>query len=65
MVKCTFLALAGLAPLDAVELAEPLDLEATVAAPSQAMPDAFVPGGPACWTSKFENGVLTQERGVE
>lgn len=65
VVKCTFLALAGLAPLDDVELASPLDLDATVAAPSQSMPDAFQAGGPSCWQSKFENGVLTQQRGVE
>jgi penicillin-binding protein 2 len=65
VVKCAFLAIAGLTAMDPVELAEPLDLDATVAAPSQAMPDASLPGGPACWQSKLGNGVLTAERGTE
>jgi penicillin-binding protein 2 len=65
VVKCTFLALAGLAALDDVELVEPLDPESTVAAPSQHMPDAYNAGGPACWQSKFGSGVLTDERGAE
>lgn len=65
VVKCAFLALSGLALLDPVELAEPLNLDATVAAPPQAMPDASRPGGPECWQSKLGNGVLTAERGTE
>jgi penicillin-binding protein 2 len=59
VVKCTFLALAGLTPTDEVELSEPLDLDATVAAPAQQM------GNTTCWNSKEGNGVLTQSRTVD
>jgi penicillin-binding protein 2 len=65
VVKCNFLALAGLTPIDSVELAEPLDVTSSLAAEPQSMPDAFRPGGPACWNSRFDNGVLTDPQGVE
>jgi penicillin-binding protein 2 len=61
VVKCTFLALSGLTPMDPVELAEPLDLNSTQAALPLEMPDARRPGGPQCWNSRYGNGVLTDE----
>lgn len=63
VVKCAFLALSGLVPMEPVELAEPLDLTATSPSTPQEMPDAKQPGGPGCWYSRFGNGVLTNERG--
>jgi penicillin-binding protein 2 len=65
VVKCTFLALSGLTPMEPVDLAEPLDLNSELAAQPQAMPDAFRPGGPQCWNSLYANGVLTDEAGVD
>jgi penicillin-binding protein 2 len=65
VVKCTFLALSGLTPMDPVDLADPLDLTSELAAQPQAMPDAFRPGGPQCWNSLYDNGVLTDEAGVD
>jgi penicillin-binding protein 2 len=59
VVKCVFMAMSGLARMDPVELSEPLDLDATVAAPSQEMPDTF------CHRSKFGDGVVTQVRDTE
>lgn len=65
VVKCTFLALAGLAPMDEIELADPLDPEATTPADSVEMPDFDQQDGPECWNSRTGNGVLTQERTTE
>jgi penicillin-binding protein 2 len=66
VVKCIFLALSDLAPMDPVELSEPLDLDQTVAARPMRMPGANLPSsGPACWNSRFGSGVLTQTRDVE
>jgi len=57
VVKCTFMALAGLLPMEPVELSEPLDLNATVAAPSMEL-DAEVRR--SCYRSKTGDGVQTQ-----
>ena len=67
VVKCLFLALSDPTQMEPVELAEPLDLDATVAAPSMTMPGGeLLPDvGPPCWNSKFGSGVLTEERAVE
>ena len=66
-MKCIFLALSDPTQMEPVELAEPLDLSATVAAPPMAMPGAeLLPDvEPSCWRSKNGSGVLTQERAVE
>jgi penicillin-binding protein 2 len=60
VVKCVFLALADLAPMDAVELAEPLDLDSTVAAQSVEMP-----AREQCQRSKFGDGVVTQAEAID
>ena len=60
VVKCTFLVLSGLTPKPEVELADPLDLNSTEAAPSQALPT-----NPDCWNSKLGNGVITEDRTVD
>jgi penicillin-binding protein 2 len=66
VVKCQFLVLSGLVEPDPVELSDPLDLDATVAAPPQRLTDTSFEGGPACWASKSgANGVLTQDRTVD
>jgi len=67
VVKCMFLALSDPTRMDPVELAEPLDLDATAAAPRMVMPGAErVPDvEPDCWRSRNGSGVLTQERAVE
>jgi penicillin-binding protein 2 len=67
VVKCIFLALSDPTRMDPVQLAEPLDLGATVAAQPMSMPGAdLLPDiGPPCWNSRFGSGVLTQERAVE
>ncbi len=59
VVKCVFLALADPARMDPVSLSDPLDLDATVAAPSMELRDR------SCQQSKFGDGVLTQERDTE
>ncbi len=59
VVKCTFLALAGLRETDAVTLSVPLDLDAIVAAPPMEMVDR------SCYESKFGSGVLTQDRSTD
>jgi penicillin-binding protein 2 len=60
VVKCTFLVLSGITPKPEVELADPLDLNSTEAAPSQALPT-----NPDCWNSKLGNGVITEDRTVD
>jgi penicillin-binding protein 2 len=60
VVKCTFLVLSGITPTPEVELADPLDLNSTEAAPSQALPT-----NPDCWNSKLGNGVITEDRTVD
>jgi penicillin-binding protein 2 len=67
VVKCLFLALSDPTQMEPVELAEPLDLDATAAAPSMTMPggELLPEVGPPCWNSKFGSGVLTEERAVE
>ena len=62
VVKCTFLALSGLAPMDPVELSEPLDLSATVSAPSLELDLAT---RQFCYRSKFGDGVQTQVQETE
>jgi penicillin-binding protein 2 len=62
VVKCTFMALSDETRLRPVELSEPLDLDATVAAPPLELTD---PERVSCQRSKFGDGVLTQERDVE
>ncbi len=60
VVKCLFLALSGLAPMDEVRLAEPLDLDSTVAAqPTE------LPAREQCQRSKFGDGVVTQARDID
>lgn len=59
VVKCTFLALSGLEHLDPVQLAEPLDPDATVAAPPQEMPDR------TCQRSKYGDGVVTDVKEID
>jgi penicillin-binding protein 2 len=59
VVKCTFLALSDPTRMDPVTLSEPLDLDATVAAPSFELADR------SCQRSKQGDGVLTQVRDVE
>ena len=59
VVKCTFLALAGLRETDEVTLSVPLDLDAIVSAPSMEMADL------SCYESKFGSGVLTQDRSTD
>ena len=60
VVKCTFLVLSGLTTMDPVTLSEPLDLNATVSAPSQELRDPRT-----CSRSRFGDGVETQVREVE
>ena len=59
VVKCMFMALSGLTFLDPVELAEPLDVNSGLAAPSQSMPDRN------CHRSKFGDAVETDVREIE
>jgi penicillin-binding protein 2 len=59
VVKCTFLALAGLIETDPVLPSEPLNLNSTVAAPSQDLAKR------TCWNSRNGSGVLTQVRDTE
>ena len=56
VVKCTFLALSGLRATDPVKPSDPLDLNATVAAPSQHLDDT------TCWNGKEGNAVQVSER---
>jgi penicillin-binding protein 2 len=56
VVKCTFLALSGLRATDPVKPSDPLDLSATVAAPSQSLADT------TCWNGKEGNAVQVSER---
>ena len=56
VVKCTFLALSGLRATDPVKPSDPLDLDATVAAPSQHLADT------TCWNGKEGNAVQVSER---
>ncbi len=67
VVKCTFLVLSELVQPDPVVLSDPLDLDATAAAPSMGLSDRSFQNGPACWGSKQPggNGVLTQDRTVD
>ncbi len=65
VVKCTFLVLSGLLEPDEVELSDPLDIDATVAAPPMALSDSSFQGGPLCWRNRTGNGVLTQDRTVD
>jgi penicillin-binding protein 2 len=59
VVKCTFLVLSGKIAPEPVELADPLDINSTVAAPPQQLANTD------CWASKGGNGVLTQDRSVD
>ena len=51
------MALAGLLPMEPVELSEPLDLSATVAAPSMELDEEV---RRICYRSKLGDGVQTQ-----
>jgi penicillin-binding protein 2 len=62
VVKCTFLALSGLVPVEPVPLSEPLDLNDTVSAPSLELDLAT---REYCYRSKFGDGVQTQVRDTE
>ncbi len=59
VVKCTFLALSGQRTTEPVELAEPLNLDATVSADPMNMADR------TCYRSRGGDGVLTQDRVVD
>jgi hypothetical protein len=63
VVKCTFLVLSGPVGADPVELSDPLDIDATVAAPRWRADTSFQ-GGPMCWRNRT-GGVLTQDRTVD
>jgi penicillin-binding protein 2 len=54
VVKCTFLALSGITPLDPVEQADPLDLNSRRAAPSMELADT------GCYNARF-GGIGTNE----
>jgi penicillin-binding protein 2 len=56
VVKCTFLALSGLRAMDPVKPADPLDLNAEVAAPAQSLSDT------TCWNGKEGSAVQVSER---
>jgi penicillin-binding protein 2 len=58
-VKCTFLALSGLRATDPVELSDPLDINATVAAPPQKLADT------TCWNGKDGNAVQVSVRATD
>jgi penicillin-binding protein 2 len=62
VVKCMFLALSNRDALDPVLPSEPLDLNATVSAPPQVLPENE---RQACQRSRFGDGVVTQTRDVE
>ncbi len=62
VVKCTFMALSDLVPVEAVQLSEPLDLNDTVSAPSLELDLAT---REYCYRSKFGDGVQTQVRDTE
>ena len=55
VVKCMFLALSAIAPMDPVELSDPLDLNDTVAAPSQQLADT------SCYNTRTGGGVVAAE----
>jgi len=59
VVKCVFMAMSDLVPMDDVELAEPLDINSRFAAPSQEMPDRN------CQQSRFGDGVETDVKEIE
>jgi penicillin-binding protein 2 len=59
VVKCTFLALSGLRATDPVELADPLDLNATEAAPSQNLSDR------SCWNGREGSAVEVSARSTD
>ncbi|HUF97404.1 MAG TPA: penicillin-binding transpeptidase domain-containing protein [Ilumatobacter sp.] len=67
LTKCTFLMLSGAIVPDPIAPSAPLDLNQTVAAPSQSELDVNQPHGPdGCWTHEFlPSSVLTDERSVE
>jgi len=56
VVKCTFLALSKLRATNPVKPSDPLDMNATVAAPSQSLADT------TCWNGKEGNAVQVSER---
>ncbi len=55
VVKCIFLALSGLAPIDEVTVSDPLDLSSTVAAPARGLADT------SCFNTRFGGGVVAAE----
>jgi penicillin-binding protein 2 len=55
VVKCIFLALSGMAPIDEVRVSDPLDLNATVAAPPRGLADT------TCFNTRFGGGVVAAE----
>jgi penicillin-binding protein 2 len=56
VVKCTFLALSGLRATAPVKPSDPLELDSTVAAPSESLADT------TCWNGKEGNAVQVSER---
>ena len=62
VVKCTFMALSDLVPVEPVQLSEPLDLNDTVSAPSLELDLAT---REYCYRSRFGDGVQTQVRETE
>jgi penicillin-binding protein 2 len=55
VVKCTFLALSGVAPMDEVVPSDPLDVDSNVVAPPQRLTDSF------CFNTRFGTGLSTRE----
>jgi penicillin-binding protein 2 len=54
VVKCMFLQMSGIAPTDPVELSDPLDPNATVAAPERVLRDQ------ACYNGRFDGGGVSE-----
>jgi penicillin-binding protein 2 len=55
VVKCTFLALSDMAPMDEVRPSDPLDVDSSVVAPPQRLRDTW------CFNTRFGGGLATRE----
>lgn len=55
VVKCTFMALSGVAPMDEIAPSDPLDVDSSVVAPSQRLSDTW------CFNTRFGGGLATRE----
>ena len=62
VVKCEFMALSGLLTLDPVEQADPLDLDATVAAPPQGLTEVE---RQMCQRSRTGDAVITDDKTID